>query len=109
MRQVQNDEPIRSLWMEHGKAPGDGAAPIVADDDCLLLLEMVEHGPHVAGQFIHAIGVDSLGLIAQVVAALIDGHHLIVLRQGGDLVAQVYQKSGNPWMRTSSGPCPAVT
>ena len=81
MRQIQNDEPVGLFQMLHGEGPGDHSAPVVSDDHRFLLLEVIDDGHHVAHQLVHGVVLDALGLIALVVAALIDGHDLEVFGQ----------------------------
>jgi hypothetical protein len=51
--------------------PDDKAAPVVADEDCLVDLEMVEQSDEVAGQMLHVVGLDRLGPVGRAIAALI--------------------------------------
>src|SRR5207237_1595300 len=86
VRQIQDDESSGLVRLEHGVGPGDGAAPIVADDDRLVFLEMLAHRIDVAYEFVHGVAGDAGGVIALVVAAQVDGGDLKVFGEGGDLV-----------------------
>lgn len=108
MRQVENHELLGFVGMGHGIGPSHHAAPIVTDDDRLLGLEMLDHRIDVGHELGHCVIFDARGLIALVVAPHVDGHDLKVLGQGRNLLDE-YQKSGKPWISTTSGPLPAVT
>ena len=63
------------------------AAPVVADDDRLLLAEVLDDRDHVADEQAHVVVLDAGRLVAEVVAALIDRHHLETIRQPFHLAA----------------------
>jgi hypothetical protein len=86
VRQVEHHQPVGLSVVSHGERPGDQAAPVVADQDGLVAFEVFEHRLDILDQFVQGIVLDSPGLVALVVAALVDGHGLEVLRQGGQLL-----------------------
>ncbi len=63
------------------KPPGHGAAPIVTDDDGLLLAEVFDDRHHIRHEHAHAVVLDALRLVTQIVTALVDGHDTVVRRQ----------------------------
>ena len=92
MRQVEDDQALDHLRHVHRELPGDDAAPVVADDDRLLLAEVLDHRDHIADQQADVVVLDARRLVAQVVAALIDRHDLKPIRQRLPSGArQVYQ------------------
>ncbi len=87
MRKIQDDQAVDHLRNVQRGLPCDHAAPIVADDDRLLFAQRLDDGDHVAHQQSHVVILDALGLVAQVVAALIDGDALEFIGQRLHLVA----------------------
>src|SRR5262249_499676 len=67
--------------------PGDGASPIVAHDDGFVFAQMLDYGNDVAGEESHVIVLYALRFVAQVVAALVDGHALIFVGEPVHLLA----------------------
>ena len=80
MRQVEDDQPVGHLRMRHGEGPGDDAAPVVADDDRLLAPEVRITAATSPTSMAHVVVLDALGLVAQVVAAQVDGDDLEACR-----------------------------
>jgi hypothetical protein len=66
MWQIQDHKPVDPLGTGHGERPSHQAAPVVPDDNRLLLLEMVEHGGQVRDQLFDFVVVDTVRLVAQV-------------------------------------------
>ena len=81
MGQVEDDEVLRHLRQVQRELPGHRAAPVVPDDRRLLALEMADDRRDVADEQAHVVVLDARRLVAQVVAALIDGHDLEAIRQ----------------------------
>ncbi len=67
----------------HATAPPQSCPTMVA----LSLPEVLDHRRDVADQQAHVVVLDALRLVAQVVAALIDGDHLVLVGQPFHLVA----------------------
>ena len=68
--------------------PDDKAAPVVADEDRLVDLEMIEQADEIAGQVLDVVGLDRLGPVGRAIAALIRRNHPNAgLAQRLDLVA----------------------
>src|SRR6266852_9352639 len=86
MRQIQDNEAVGLVGTSHGKSPGHQATPVMADDHCFVLLEVLQDGIDVLHQFIHAVTLHPFRLIALVVATLVDGHDLKVFGKGRHLV-----------------------
>ena len=67
--------------------PDDEAAPVVADEDRLVDLEMVEQTDEIAGQVLDIVGFDRLGPVGRTIATLIRRNHPNAgLRQRLDLM-----------------------
>ena len=86
MRQVEDDQPVNELRSIQGKLPGHHAAPIMAHDNRSLFAEMLDHGDHVAHQQADVVVLYALGLVAEVIAALVNGDTLILIGQPFHLV-----------------------
>lgn len=54
-RKVEHDQLLGHLRSEHGKLPGDGTAPIVADDDRLLFSTRLNDGGDIINQDLHVV------------------------------------------------------
>ena len=50
MRQVEDDQPVGHLRMHDREDPGDAAAPVVPDDDGVLLSRRTNHRGDVVGE-----------------------------------------------------------
>ena len=72
MRRVERDDAGDPVRIAHGRFPDDIAAPVVADDDRLVDLEMVEEADDVAGQTVDGIVLDRRRTVAFAVAALVE-------------------------------------
>ena len=70
-----------------GELPADGAAPVVADDDGFVAAEVFDDGGDVGYQQAHVVVFGAFGLVAQVVAAEVDGGDLVLRGEGFHLVA----------------------
>ena len=81
MRQVEDDQVLRHLRQVDRELPGDHAAPVVSDDRRLVAPEMADHRRDVADEQADVVVLDAFGFVTQVVAALIDRHHLKAIRQ----------------------------
>ena len=81
--------------MGHRVAPTDPAARVVADERRLLLPEVFDDGLDIADELVECVVLHPLGLIAQVEAALIDGHDLEMLGERRNLVAPGVPEIGN--------------
>jgi hypothetical protein len=68
----------------------------MADDEGLVLFEVLALGVDVGNVFVQLVIIDALGLLALVVAALVDGHDLEMLGQGRHLVAPGVPEIGKP-------------
>ncbi len=108
MRQVQDDQLLDHLRQVHRELPGHHAAPVVTHDRRPIAAEMADHGGDVADEQAHVVVLDALRLVAQVVAALIDRDDLEVSASAAIWCRHEYQKSGKPWIITTSGPVPSV-
>src|SRR6516165_7533385 len=87
MRQVENDEVLGHLWQCRRKIPRHCAAPVVPDNRRFIASEMADHRLDIADEQAHVVALDALRLVAQVVAALIDRHHLKSIGQRRHLIA----------------------
>ena len=86
MGKIQDDELADELRRVHRQAPCDHAAPVVADDDGVALPEVLDDGDDVADEQLHVVVGDAGGLVAVVVATLIDGHDLEAVGEAGHLM-----------------------
>src|SRR5262245_57105075 len=93
MGQVHDDESLGLVGMGHRIAPANPPARVVADERRLWLPEVLDDGIEVADELVECIVLHTLGLIAQVEAALINGHHLKMLGEHRNLVAPVVPES----------------
>ena len=71
MRRVDADDAGRAGRVAQRKAPADDAAPIVADNDRLVDLEMVEQMRDVAGQVFEVVGLNLGRARRRAIAALV--------------------------------------
>ena len=86
VRAVHHHEAPRGLRVLHGEAPGDGAAPVVADDHRLALAERLDQPAHVGDQLGERVRRHAGRLVAQVVAAEIGRDGAETGCEGRDLV-----------------------
>src|SRR5262249_9416183 len=86
-RKVEDDETVDKLGRVQRQLPGHRAAPIVAHYDGFVLAQMLDYGNDVAYEERHVVVLNSLRFIAQVVAALVDGHALIFVGESFHLLA----------------------
>lgn len=85
--QVEDDQLLDELRSVLSERPGDGTAPVVADDDGLLAAQVLDDGDDVADEELHLIVFAAFGFVAEVVATLIDGDAVEVAGEGGHLAA----------------------
>ena len=71
--------------MRHGERPGHESAPVVPHDDRLAGREMIDDREHVADELHGLVVLDTLRLVAEVVAALVDRHDVVLPGQGRHL------------------------
>lgn len=87
--------------------PGDRRAPVVPDDERLLLAEGVYQADDVADQVEDGVRVDGVGVVAAAVATLIGGDHAEArVGQGPNWWRQECHDSGKPCSSTTKGPSP---
>ena len=75
MRRVDADHAGDAVEMAQRHLPDDEAAPVVADEDRLVDLEMIEQPDEIAGQMLHVVGLDRLGPVGRAIAALVRRDH----------------------------------
>jgi hypothetical protein len=66
VRQVQDDKAVGLVGVRHGEGPGDEAAPVVPDDDGLVLLEVLYHRRDVADEFLDGVVRDARRLAMRI-------------------------------------------
>ncbi len=72
---VDADHAGDAIDMAQRHLPDDKAAPVVADEDRLVDLEMIEQADEIAGQVLDVVGFDGFGPVGRAVAALIRRDH----------------------------------
>ena len=88
VRRIDADHAGDAVDMPQRHLPDDEAAPVVADEDRLVDLEMVEQADQIAGEVLDVVGLDRLGPVGRAIAALIGRDHADAgLAQRLDLVA----------------------
>ena len=75
MRRVDADHAHDAIDMPQGHLPDDKTAPVVADENRLLDLEMVEQTDEIAGQVLDVVGFDRLGSLGSAIATLVRRDH----------------------------------
>src|SRR3981189_3239828 len=75
MRRVDSNHPGDAIDVAQRHLPDDKAAPVVADENRLVDLEMIEQADQIAGQVFDVIGFDWLGPVGRAIAALIGRNH----------------------------------
>ena len=75
VRRVDADHAGDAIDVAQRHLPDDEAAPVVADEDRLVDLEMVEQADEIAGQVLHVVVLDRLGPVGRAIAALIRRDH----------------------------------
>ena len=75
VRGVDADNAGDAIDMPQRHLPDDEAAPVVADEDRLVDLEMIEQADEIAGQMLDVIGLDRLRPVGRAIAALIRRDH----------------------------------
>ncbi|QYU71245.1 hypothetical protein J4558_01320 [Leptolyngbya sp. 15MV] len=70
-----------------GRAPGDRAAPVVADDREPVDAQRIGEQEHIADQLVGGIGVDLLRFRRPAITALVGRHAAVAAREVRDLVA----------------------
>src|SRR5262245_5416637 len=96
MRKIKNDQAVCLLGVFHRERPRDNSAPVVAHDDRFLSAEMLQNRVNIFDQLVHRVVFDSLGLVALVVAALINRHYFEVLGKGRYLLAPAIPEIWKP-------------
>ena len=94
------DDAGDPFGVQQRELPHDHRAPVVADEHCLLVADVVEQPEHVAGQVDDVVRVDRLGSDRRAVAALVGSQHAVArLGQRRNLVAPRVRRA-----RGSRGP-----
>ena len=75
MRGVDADNAGDAIDMPQRHLPDDEAAPVVADEDRLVDLQMIEQADEIAGQMLDVVGLDRLGPVGRAIAALVRRDH----------------------------------
>src|SRR5450631_2747477 len=75
MRRVDADHASDAADVAQRHLPDDEAAPVVADEDCLVDLEMGEQADQIAGQMLDVVGFYGLRTVGLALAALIRRNH----------------------------------
>src|SRR5581483_1342214 len=87
MRRVDADHAGNAIGMPQRHLPDDEATPVVADEDRLADLEMIEQADEIAGEMLEIVILDRFGAIGRAIAALVRRDHANAgLRQRLDLV-----------------------
>ena len=71
MRRVDADDAGDALGMPQRHLPNDEAAPVVADEDRLVDLQMIEQGDQIAGEMFDTVALDGAWLVGGAIAALV--------------------------------------
>ena len=104
MRRVDADHAGDAVDMPQRHLPDNKAAPVVADEDRLVDLQMVEQADQIAGQVLDVVGLDRFGPIGRAIAALVGA----ITRMPASLSALIWWRqenaiSGQPWQRMTGG------
>ena len=75
VRRVNPDDAGDAVDMPQRHLPDDKAAPVVADENRLVDLEMIEQADEIAGQVLHIVGLDRLRPVGRAITALIRRDH----------------------------------
>ena len=75
VRRIDPDDAGDAGGMAQGHLPDHETAPIVADENCLVDMQVIEQADQVAGQMLEVVGLDRSGAIGRAVAALIRRDH----------------------------------
>ncbi len=75
MRRVDADDTGDAIEMPQRHLPDDKAAPVVADENRLVDLKMIEQADEIAGQMLDVVGLDRLGPVGRAIAALVRRDH----------------------------------
>ena len=87
VRGVEDREPLDESRVEGGDAPGDRAAPVVADEVRPFVPEVPDEVRDVSREELHPVAADALRLLREVVAAEVGGDDAEAGRgERGDLV-----------------------
>ena len=73
MGRVEDGEPVDHLGVVHRNGPGDGSAPVVTDQERLLLTELSDEATDVVGEQVDAVVREVFRLRRQVVATRVGG------------------------------------
>ena len=94
MWQVHYDKPVRHLGAPAGEAPSDAAAPVVPDNNRILLTLAANHRGDILYQYLHVVILNACGLVAEVIAASIHRSDGVVSGQCVHLMAPGIPKIG---------------
>ena len=75
MRRVDADHAGDAIEVAQRHLPDDEAAPVVADEDRLVDLEMIEQADEIASQMLDVVVLDRLGPVGRAIAALVRRDH----------------------------------
>ena len=75
VRRVDADNAGDAIDMPQRHLPDDEAAPVVADEDRLLDLQMIEQADEIAGQMLDVIGFDRFRPVGRAITALVRRDH----------------------------------
>ncbi len=75
MGRVDADHAGDAIDVPQRHLPDDKTAPVVADENRLVDLEMVEQADEIAGQMLDVVGFDGFGPVGRAIAALIRRNH----------------------------------
>src|SRR3954469_3550573 len=68
---INADHACDAIDMPQRHLPDDKAAPVVADENRLVDLEMIEQADEIAGQVLDVVSLDRFGTVGRTKAALI--------------------------------------
>src|SRR5699024_777639 len=77
MRNVNCYEFLNSFRLRTCQMPAYRPAPVMTDDDCTVLIEMMDNFHHITLKFIDVVFTHTLRLITFVIAALVRHHHSV--------------------------------
>ena len=82
VRQVEHDQFLGHFRSRHGKGPRHGSAPVVADNDRLVLSARLDDGGNILDKEAHVVLFHPGRLVTQVVTPLVDGYDAVISGQG---------------------------
>ena len=75
MRRIDADDAGDAVAMPKRHLPDDEAAPVVADENRLVDLQMIEQTDEIAGQMLEIVGLDRFRPVGRAIAALVRRDH----------------------------------